>query len=84
MTSTSLALSTWAIDPDHSFVEFSLQSRGVGCFSTRFRRAATSAHVQTCSAILAAVANARPLRVWCLRQKLYYITLCAEGTLSHA
>lgn len=37
MVSPSLALSTWAIDPDHSRVQFSLAYMGVGCFTARFR-----------------------------------------------
>ncbi len=45
MASPSLTRSTWAIDPDHSRVEFSLEYMGIGCFSARFRSFTGAIHV---------------------------------------
>ena len=84
MVSPSLALGTWAIDPAHSRVEFSLRYMGIGWFSARFRSFAGTIRADEADPENASVTATIQVDSVDVRDKALYDWLLAEGFLNRA
>jgi len=83
MTSPSPARSTWAIDPDHSTVQFSLQYMGIGVFSARFHSINGAIAANETDPIDSSVTVSMPVESVDVRNKTLYDWLLAKDFFNH-